>query len=476
VNLPARIRRPFLFLIVAVAMATLCAVVLQLATNIPLSPWESSIAMEAMRLNSGLPIYESGHATHMYGPLLDVLFAVVFRILGLSLPAARISMSILAIALAIFLSVILCRGKGRHLLLIAIAIFLGINFRTNLVFFSMQPDCAAALCALAALYLWITRADSFLRAAAAISLFTCAMLFKQTNAAVALVPIAHVLIWQQPIPFRRLAAAAIPTMSILLVIAAIRIFWPQMFFAIVAVPASIQIHPERAFAIAFYLVATFPLFLIAIMSILRSSGSITEIERWILSVILIVLPVSIWTMCKSGSDYNSLLLAYLAMTALFVSRLSPIVDWLRSMPILRSFFFASAMVIVVFISLFVKSNKAAALLFARHGDDKYDSAVSIARGLNGTVVAPQDPTIPYRAKKFFGRSLFFELDTHAVNGNWPDELPESILQELAQAKHVITVRSFVPTPVFERSLPQNGFHQVSFPELQDSAYTVWSKN
>ena len=52
----------------------------------------------------------------------------------------------------------------------------------------------------------------------------------------------------------------------------------------------------------------------------------------------------------------------------------------------------------------------------------------------------------------------------------------AILQELQQADRVIAVRSYVPTPVFENSLPAAGLHQVSIPELANSAYTLWSKN
>jgi hypothetical protein len=111
----------------------------------------------------------------------------------------------------------------------------------------------------------------------------------------------------------------------------------------------------------------------------------------------------------------------------------------------------------------------------RHGDDKYDTAVEVARGLSGILVSPQDPTVAYRAKHYFGRSLYFELDAHAVAGNWPTNLPMSILEELQQANCVLAVRSYVPTPMFERSLQSIGFHQVSFPELQNSAYTVWNK-
>jgi len=113
--------------------------------RVAINPWEPAIAMEAMRLNAGLPLYESGHATHMYGPLLTVALAGVFRVAGLNLLAARMTMSILSFALAVFLSAILCRDRLWPWLGFAVLLLLGINFRTNLIFLSALPDCVAAL-------------------------------------------------------------------------------------------------------------------------------------------------------------------------------------------------------------------------------------------------------------------------------------------------------------------------------------------
>ena len=282
--------------------------------------------------------------------------------------------------------------------------------------------------------------------------------------------------WRRPLQVRELVPALAPTISILLALAAIRSIWPQMFAAMVTIPASIKVYPERAFNVSLYLFATFPIFLIALWSIWRSRHAITPLERWILSALVVLIPISIWTICKSGGGYNSLLFAYLAMTALFVARLDGIFGWLRSLSTQRSFVAAIAIALAILASFFLQFDQTVALLSVRHGDEKYDTAVALARHLDGVVVSPQDPTIVYRAKNYFGRSPFFELDTNAVNGNWPNELPMAILQELQQADRVIAVRSYVPTPVFENSLPAAGLHQVSIPELANSAYTLWSKN
>ncbi len=458
-----------------VAVATVYVGAVQLGNHVPLSPWEPAIAMEALRLNAGLPIYETAHATHLYGPLLTVLLAGVFKIFGLNFIAARVTMAIFAFALAICLSVILCPEKSRACQVMAFLVFLAINFRTNLIVFSTQPDWAAAFLAVAAVYLWMARNNSLLRSSVSLTLFIGATLFKQTTAAFALISVVYVLLWKRPLRVRDLAVSFLPTMSILLALAAIRWLSPQMFHSIVIIPAGIRIYPERALNVTLYLFATFPIFFAGLWSILRSRNSTSENERWILSALVVLIPISIWTTCKSGAGDNSLLFAYLAMTALFVARLGAIFNWLRSLSIQRNFFAGAAMALVIFVSLFVQIGHNLALLSVRHGDEKYDAAINVARGLSGTVVSPQDPTIVYRAKQYFGRSLYCELDSHGVAGNWPTKLPMSILEELQQANYVIAVRSYVPTPMFEPSLAPIGFHQVSFPELQNSAYTVWSK-
>jgi hypothetical protein len=467
-------RLPFLVVAIILVVATICAVAVRFSERLPINPWEAAIAIEAMRLNAGLPLYESGHATHMYGPLLTVMLAGVFRFTGLNLLAARIVLSVFAFILVLMLSNILCRGKSRGHWLLAFVLFLGINFRTNLVFLSAQPDCAAAFFAVLALWLWIARQKSWVRSIISIAFFLCALLLKQTSAAFALIPLVYVLLWKRPLRFSDLAISLVPVISIAFALSAIRLLWPQMFWAIVTIPASIKVYYGRALPITIYLLATFPIFVIALLASLRSRDRIDESERWVWSAIVVLVPVSIWTICKSGGSYNSLLFAYLAMTALFVVKFRVITDWIASLSTWRSFAAATLIAVAVICSFFLQFDRATALLFTRCGDEKYDVAVAMARRLGPGVVSPQDPTIAFNTNRYFGRSLFFELDAHAVNGNWPNELPEPVQRELAASNYVLEVKSYVPTPVFERALAKK-FHAVAIPELSGSAYTLWAK-
>ena len=453
--------------------ATVFAAAVRFSDGLPISPWEPAIAMEAMRLNAGLPLYETGHATHMYGPLLTVFLAGIFRVTGLNLLAGRIAFSIFSFALAALLSAILCRGSVRKYWFIALLLFLGLNFRTNLIFFSAQADCAAAFFAVAAVSLWIARGDSWLRAGLAIALFLCAMLFKQTSAAFALIPAVHALIWKRR--FADIVTSLIPTMSILVALAAIYLSWPEVFAGMVTIPASIRVNYNRLLLISVYFVATFPIFFAALLASYRSQERIDEHERWIWSAIAVLVPVSIWTTCKSGGGYSSLLFGYLPMLALFVIKLDSIWEWIVSLRGWRSFFAASGVAVIIVLSAFIQFNRELVLLFTRCGDEKYEVAVGFARRMPDRVISPQDPTIAFRGSGYFGRSLFFELDAHAVNGNWPAEIPDSLQRELAEANYVVQVSSYVPTPMFERQLEKDHFYPMDIVALRGSAYTFWTR-
>jgi hypothetical protein len=464
-----------LLAVIALGAATIFAAVVRLTDRIAINPWEPAIAMEAVRLNAGLPIYDSAHATHMYGPFLTLLLAGIFRVTGLNLLAARILMSIFALALAVFLAVLFCRKCSRGWVAFAVLLFLGINFRTNLALLSAQPDCIAILIACLGLLIWTTRRNSLIGPVVATLLFVCAVLFKQTAAAFALIPIAFVFMWRRPLTLRELLISAVPTMSILATLALVRVISPEMFRAIVAVPASIQVHWERSPGILLYLLATFPVFFIGLIAVFSKQRPLDQRDQWILSALVVLVPISILAICKSGGSYNSLLPAYLAMTALFVSRFDLIIEWLNKLSTLRAALASAIIALVVLLSFFVQFDRALVVLALRHGDEKCDVAVKTAHDLGIGVISPQDPTIAYRATGYLGNSLIFELDTHSVNGNWPGQLPESLSRELAAAKFVIQVKSFVPNPMFDRALVENGFSPVPVVALADSAYTLWGK-
>src|SRR4029077_5135584 len=135
--------------------------------------------------------------------------------------------------------------------------------------------------------------------------FVCAMLFKQTGAAIALIPVVYTLFWKRTLS--GLFTAAIPILSVLATLIAVYVMRPQIFAAIVTVPASIQMKYHQILPTLLYLVVTFPIFLIAVISGLFGREEVSERERWMWAEFVVLVPASVWTMCKSGGSYNSLL-------------------------------------------------------------------------------------------------------------------------------------------------------------------------
>src|ERR1019366_1082083 len=272
---------------VACGLAVVLPFAWLLLQPLAITPWEAALAMEGVRFNAGLPLYEDAHATHLYGPLLTIALAFVFKVAGFSLIAARSVFSLAGVGLALLLAAIVCRRKGAAWVFVGTLIFLALNWRTNFIFFSTQPDCVAALLAIVALFL-------------------CAMLFKQTSAAFALIPVAHVLIWQRPFNLRTLMASLAPAAFLATALCVIALGWPQLFLGIVLAPAAITVHYHQFFSMLIYVLATFPILFLSLFMLLDPARTISRRERWIVSANIVLIPVSVWTTIKSGGGLNSL--------------------------------------------------------------------------------------------------------------------------------------------------------------------------
>ena len=136
------------------------------------------------------------------------------------------------------------------------------------------------------------------------------------------------------------------------------------------------------------------------------------------------------------------------MTALAVARLDATRAWLAALPRGGRTAAECGIAILVLVSFFYQTPRDVALLQLRSGDIHYPDAVVVAREFHA--ISPQDPPIACRATGYAGESLFFQLDTNAVDGNWPRDLPPAILSEVQHAPAVISVRSYVPRPCSKR--------------------------
>lgn len=469
-------RYPLVFVFALIGAANAFVYLVRLNEPVPLSPWEPAVAMEAIRFAERLPLYETSHATHMYGPLLTVAIAAIFKISGFNLIAARIVFSVVGVALAGFLATLLCRGERRGWWVPAFILFAAVNLRTGFSMVSAQAEGVAAFLALIALWLWARPKSSRILRVVAILLFLAAVMFKQTAAAFALILPAKMLLCGRPFDWRKLLLASMPAIAIALLIVVIHQTMPALFLAMIAVPASIHVSLVRAASGTILLLSTFPVFYVGTAALLLKQERFSETDRWILSSIAVLLPAAIWTFAKSGGSSNSFLYAYLAMTALLTSHLPSIIEWVESLPAPRIFPATFVLSVAFFCSYFFQFDQSLALLSLRHGDEKIEDAIEIAHRVGPGVISPEDPSIAYRANGYLGRSIFFELDAHTTDGEWPSALPIELNRELDHARGVIEVSGYIPLPIFRRTLMEKRFRPVIVPVLERSAYTLWMKS
>ena len=162
----------------------------------PVSPWEAGIVTDAWRMLQGDAIYAVGgdHATHMYGPLVTVFLAQVFRFTGPVLQLGRLMSALSGIAVVVLLARMII-GRGDRLALgVAAALLLTANTRTLNYFTETRPDMDSLLfatLAIIALYLGLEPVERKPRLALVLTgsaLLVIAVLFKQTAAAFMLIP------------------------------------------------------------------------------------------------------------------------------------------------------------------------------------------------------------------------------------------------------------------------------------------------
>ncbi len=117
-----------------------------------------------------------------------------------------------------------------------------------------------------------------------------------------------------------------------------------------------------------------------------------------------------------------------------------------------------------------------ALIVQRSRWDKdYRETLAVAGKLPGTVVCPEDPTIPFYGNGYVGLNLFSEKDARASQGSWPEVMPELILDEMRKADFVVDIREYWGENVDDALLESLGFEAMEVASLDPSCYQIWRK-
>ena len=96
-----------------------------------------------------------------------------------------------------------------------------------------------------------------------------------------------------------------------------------------------------------------------------------------------------------------------------------------------AFAYATFLALILLMTTFPHLTRAHSLIVPRQRLDRdYGDAVAAARSLPGTVVCPEDPTIPLYAKQYAGQNIFSEKDARARTEPGRRSLPRPVLSEL----------------------------------------------
>ena len=109
-------------------------------------------------------------------------------------------------------------------------------------------------------------------------------------------------------------------------------------------------------------------------------------------------------------------------------------------------------------------------------DKDYHEALAVAGRLPGTVVCPEDPTIPFYGRGYVGLSLFSEKDAHPDRGIWPEGTPEPVLAEMRKADFIVDVRDYWGENVDDSLLESLGFQALNVESVDPACYQIWRKS
>jgi hypothetical protein len=479
-------RAPLLIAAVLIGLITGVNLIRLVCAKAPRNPWESIEIVEAWRSVHGLPVYETGpqgHATHMYGAFVPWLQGEVFRWTGLNNVSGRVLSLISALVTVTLLALGMRGERSLWYLAIASAALLGVNHRSGQYFAENRPDMTALMFGAAAVML-IAVGQERRRGLPVVLGSACLIVgffFKQMVTIFAVVPlVALILRWQRPrsselfLAFFPLAAAGGAVLGL-------KYVSPTVYHYMIEVPGAYSINWPRAAKFLWEMLLDSPLFLLLLGEwLFVDQGSFRNDPRvlWLVAALAVTIPFCAVAHAKVGGWPNSLLPALFSMMAFCILRLPRLVARLdnAASPPASRFFFGSFLALLLLMTTFPHLTYANGLFVpASPWDEAYWKAVALARRLPGTVVCPEDPTIPLHAKQYAGQNFFSEKDAHPRNGRWPEAIPGRVLAECSRADYLIDVTNYWGENIEENLLEDLGFEPAEGVALDPACYRIWRR-
>jgi len=469
-----------------ICLITTFNVAMLVSAQAPRNPWEAMQVIEAWRSARGMSLYERApdrHSTQAYGALVPRLQGEIFRWVGPNSSSGRVLSFVSALALVALLAVTMRGDRSTWYFLIACAAVLGVNHRSGQYFAENKPDLPALLFAATGTLLIGLGQERrrWLYVALGSACLVGGFFFKQTAFVFAGVPIVALVLRGRRPARSEIVLALIPLAVGAGVVLALKIFDPNVYYYMIKSHTAFGLNGRRTARMIWDLFLDSPLFLVLLTEcIVFDARSLRDDPRvrWLMAVLIVLVPYGGVSAGKVGGWYNSLLPALLAMTAFCVLRLPRLLRGLNTLgsPLPHRVLLGGVTAFLLLLSTFPHMSQDNNLLASRTPFDlEYDRVVSSAALLPGRVVCPEDPTIPLFAKGFVGLSVFGERDMRPVNGDWPTEVPDIVLAECREADYVVDVADAWQDPVKEDSLRALGFEPDPAIATDLRCYHIWRR-
>jgi hypothetical protein len=452
----------------------------------PRNPWEAVEVLEAWRSLRGMPVYElppDGHSTHMYGALVPWVQGEIFRWTGPNNVTGRLLSVVSALFLAALLGFCFVGERSAWALTVAWAAFLGLDHRSGHYFAENRPDMPALFLGAGAVVLFGLGIER--RRWPLVVLGTACLVlgffFKQTVAIFSAVPlIALFMRWRRP-DRSEVVLAGIPLVVMASVILSLGFLSPAVHHFMIVVPSAYGINWLRAAKFFWELMLDSPLFLVLLAELVFFGEGLRRDDtrgRWLLAALAIAVPFSVIACAKTGGSSNCLLPAFFPMMAFCVLRLPRMVKRIeggsRSVP--KRLALGSFLAVLLLMTTFPHLTPEQGLIVpSSRWDRDYRETLAVAGRLPGTVVCPEDPTIPFYGRGYVGLCLFSEKDARAVRGEWPVDMPELVLDEMRNADFIVDVREYWGGNVDDALLESLGFQAMDVQSIDPGCYQIWRK-
>ncbi|MDD2708084.1 MAG: hypothetical protein PHV34_08750 [Verrucomicrobiae bacterium] len=306
--------------------------------------------------------------------------------------------------------------------------------------------------------------------------------YKQTAAIWAAVPLVVVVLeWNRTVLKRKLLFAAFPLLVFFLLLIGMKLALPDLYRHMIEAASNHKTKPLNFLARVSHVMLYSPPLIATLFCWLTADGFPWLKDsrlKWLIASAIVGVPACTYFASGGGGDLNSLIPVWLIFASFCVHS----IDSFRGVLAQETVSFKRRMATSCFLALLLMAPAGGHMLSLiswtclTHGDEHYSSAIECAKALPGRVICPQDPGVVFFAKGYAGRSVYAELDQRFTKGEWPNEVPQCVIDEVRQADWVISVESgFGASGMISGLLAELKFQAVRFPDLDGSVYRVWRR-